>query len=134
MVYVDKNGTEWSSYEVYHAATKGRQDAIIERQQQTPKPGLMSKIGDYTKKEYQNWRTREHERSEARHKGQLRGLQERSYHESRGYPPKAQIHAQRARYAQPRREAYQPPQKPTNVLDSINSYESRILGRKPKRK
>jgi len=115
------------------------------------------KIADWAKGKYDKWHKRREETDEARHKGHVIGMKERGIHEGRGYKSRTEIMAERPpryadgrgygqgrapryraearrQYQEERREAYQPPQKPVDVLSSINSYESRVLGRKPKRR
>jgi len=113
--------------------------------------------GNWAKNSYNNRRSRNDARAVAREEGYVRGMRERGLHEGRGYKSRTQIMAERPpryadgrgygqgrapryraearrQYQEERREAYQAPQKPVDVLSSINSYESRVLGRKPKRR
>lgn len=112
---------------------------------------------DWAKGKYDQWKKERAELSEARHNGKVLGMKERGIHEGRGYKSRTQIMAERPprypdgrgygrgrapryrqearrEYLEERREAYQPPQRPVDVLGSINSYESRVLGRRPKKR
>lgn len=107
--------------------------------------------GKYTQWKKERAENRAVER-EAYLKGRRRGVEERVYHEARGYKSRTQIMAERPpRYAdgrgygRPYRERYpryaqrgyqqqyqEQPQRPPNVLDNVLGYESRILGRRRK--
>ena len=125
-------------------------DRAIRETGSTRRPGILRRTAE-------NWWNQRSEERVATRKGKLRGIEERGYHEGRGYKSRTQIMAERPpryadgrgygqgrapryraearrQYQEERREAYQPPQKPVDVLSSINSYESRVLGRKPKRR